>query len=120
MTAPTISPTLPRRGPGIPAHAALPTGLVWAAGFGAWTALALLSTTQAAMSMAYRGQPFDWRIQLAWRAVDWYSCAAFVPAFLWLVRRAPLERETWRRRLPAYAAATASATLAKYALLVPV
>jgi two-component system LytT family sensor kinase len=96
------------------------SALFWLVGFAAWTALALLSTTQTAMSLSMRGQPIDWPRLLAWRAIDWYSCALFVPPFLWLVRRAPLERASWPRRLPMYIGVTLLATIAKYAMLVQV
>jgi signal transduction histidine kinase len=91
----------------------------WAVAFAAWTALALLGTTQSALSLAYRGQSFSWPRLLAWGMVDWYICALFVPPFLWLVRRAPLERASWLRRLPLYVVATGAAAIAKYALTVP-
>lgn len=51
--------------------------------------------------------------------MDWYSCALFLPPLWLLVRRAPLERGAWARRLPAYFGATLAAAVAKYALLVP-
>jgi two-component system, LytTR family, sensor kinase len=93
------------------------SAMFWLVGFGAWTALALLATMQTAMSFSMRGQPIEWPRLLAWRAIDWYSCALFVPPFLWLVRRWPLERATWPRRLPMYIGVTLIATIAKYALL---
>jgi two-component system LytT family sensor kinase len=93
------------------------SAMFWLVGFGAWTALALLATMQTAMSFSMRGQPIEWPRLLVWRAIDWYSCALFVPPFLWLVRRWPLERSTWLRRLPMYIAVTLIATIAKYALL---
>lgn len=93
------------------------SAMFWLVGFGAWTALALLATMQTAMSFSMRGQPIDWPRLLVWRAIDWYSCAVFVPPFLWLVRRWPLERSTWLRRLPMYIGVTLIATIAKYALL---
>lgn len=92
---------------------------LWIAGFLAWTALALLATTQTAMALAYRGQPVQWGRLLAWGIVDWYACALFIPPLLWLVLRAPLERASWARRLPIYLAATVAASIAKYALTVP-
>jgi sensor histidine kinase YesM len=93
------------------------SAMFWLVGFAAWTALALLATMQTAMSFSMRGQPIEWPRLLAWRAIDWYSCALFVPPFLWLVRRWPLERSTWPRRLPMYVGVTLIATIAKYALL---
>ena len=95
-----------------------PSGaMFWLVGFGAWTALALLATMQTAMSFSMRGQPIEWPRLLTWRAIDWYSCALFVPPLVWLVRRWPLERATWPRRLPMYIGVTMIAAIAKYALL---
>jgi two-component system, LytTR family, sensor kinase len=96
------------------------TRLLWLAGFAAWTALTFLSISETALSLAYRGEPVHWGTLIAWRAIDWYTCALFVPPFLWLVRRAPLERRTWKRRAPLYVAVTLAATFAKYAVLVPI
>jgi len=93
------------------------SAMFWLVGFGAWTALALLATMQTALAFSMRGQPIEWPRLLAWRAIDWYSCALFIPPFLWLVRRAPLERSTWLRRLPMYLGVTMLAAIAKYALL---
>ena len=91
----------------------------WLAGFAAWTALALLATTQSALSLAYRGQPVQWPRLLAWGLLDWYTCALFIPPLLWLVRRAPLERSAWMQRLPLYLVVTLVFAIAKYALTVP-
>ena len=93
--------------------------VLWLVGFAAWTALALLATTQSALSLAYRGQPVRWVQLLAWGLLDWYTCALFIPPLLWLVRRIPLERATWPTRLPIYVAATFAFAIAKYALTVP-
>ena len=93
--------------------------VLWLVGFVAWTALALLATTQSALSLAYRGQRVQWAQLLAWGLLDWYTCALFIPPLLWLVRRAPLERVTWPTRLPVYVAATVAFAIAKYALTVP-
>ena len=92
---------------------------VWLVGFAAWTALALLATTQSALSLSYRGQHVQWPMLLAWGMLDWYTCALFIPPLLWLVRHAPLERAAWRARLPMYVVVTTAAAVAKYALTVP-
>lgn len=46
------------------------SALFWLVGFAAWTALALLSTTQTALTLSMRGQPIDWPRLLEWRAID--------------------------------------------------
>jgi two-component system LytT family sensor kinase len=94
--------------------------MLWLVAVGVWTALTVLSITQSALALAYRKEPVEWGRLIAWRAVDWYSCALFLLPFVWMVRRAPLERGTWPRRLPAYAAATLMAAVAKYAFMVPI
>lgn len=96
-----------------------PAVVLWLAGVGAWTALIVLSITQTALWVAYRHEQVQWGRLIAWRAIDWYSCALFIPPLLWLVRRAPLERRGWARRLPLYVAVTGVATVAKFALLMP-
>lgn len=105
-----------REGAGVPAPS---PRLWWLVGFGAWTALALLATTQSALSLSYRGQPVRWPTLLAWGLVDWYTCALFIPPLLWMVRRVPLERASWTGRLPLYLAATLAFAVVKYALTVP-
>jgi two-component system LytT family sensor kinase len=100
-----------------PARRTPSSAMFWLVGFAAWTALALLATMQTALAFNMRGQPIEWPRLLAWRAIDWYSCALFVPPFLWLVRRWPLERATWPQRLPMYVGVTMLAAIAKYALL---
>jgi hypothetical protein len=105
------------RGETVPTRGTPSSAMFWLVGFAAWTALALLATMQTAMSFSMRGQPIEWPRLLAWRAIDWYSCALFLPPLVWLVRRWPLERSTWPRRLPTYVAVTLVATIAKYLLL---
>jgi signal transduction histidine kinase len=105
--------------PAVRPHPRLDAWRGWLAGAAAWTVLALLSVTQGVLRLASRGEPAAWGRELAFGLLDWYSCALFLPPLWWLVRRAPLERGAWARRLPAYAAATLAAAVAKYALLVP-
>src|SRR4051812_37817858 len=92
----------------------------WLVGFAIWTGLALLSFTQGTLAMGYRGVSVPWQQLLAWSFVDWYSCALFIPLFVLMVRRAPLERGSWRRRLPLYLIATIVASIAKYVLVTPI
>src|SRR4051812_14845884 len=89
---------------------------LWLVGFAAWTVLALLSVTQSAIGMTYRGGGVRWGQLLAFGLFDWYTCALFIPFFVWLVRRAPLERGTWAIRIPLYILATLGASVAKYML----
>jgi signal transduction histidine kinase len=83
-----------------------------------WTLLALLSALQSAASRARAGRPFAWPPLLADRFADWYSCALFTPAYVWLARHAPIARRTWPRGVAAHAAATTVFVVIKYALYV--
>ena len=50
--------------------------------------------------------------------LPWYAAALALPLFLWLARRVPLSRATWRRAAPAWlAAALAAAIVPELALL---
>ena len=91
----------------------------WALGFGIWTLLGLLAVCQGVLWMAYTGRPVEWRGAVVGRLADWYTCAAFTPAFFWLVRRFPIDRRSWRSAVPIQLAATVVFTLLKYVLYVP-
>ncbi len=86
---------------------------------GVWTLLAVLGASQDALNLAYHGQPVAWPRTLAVSLVDWYTCAAFTPVVLWLVRRVPLTGGRWMRSGLVYAAATAVMVVLKYALYIP-
>lgn len=97
-----------------------PAARRWLAGFAVWTALALLSSLQAAVFLASVGQPVVWRPLLLLRFADWYSCAIFTPAYFWMVRRWPIDRRRLTTVVPLYLGVTAVMVVAKYALFVPV
>ena len=84
-----------------------------------WTALAVLSISQSAVSRAYRGAPIRWGSLITVRLADWYTCALFIPAFVWLARRYPFDRATWRRTVAVSVAASTLAVLAKYTVFSP-
>lgn len=86
---------------------------------GVWTLLALLGASQDALNLAYHGQPVAWTRTLTVSLVDWYTCAAFTPVVLWLVRRFPLTGRRWMRTGLVYTAATAVMVVLKYALYIP-
>jgi two-component system LytT family sensor kinase len=86
---------------------------------GVWTLLGVLGASQAALNLAYHGQPVAWPRTLAVSMVDWYTCAAFIPVVLWLVRRVPLTRGRWMRAGLIYTAAAAMMAVLKYALYIP-
>jgi two-component system LytT family sensor kinase len=84
-----------------------------------WTALAVLSITQSAVARAYNGVPIAWGPLIAVRLADWYTCALFIPAFVWLARRFPIERGTWRRSVAAHLAASVVCVIGKYVVFSP-
>lgn len=90
-----------------------------AAIFGVWTILALLSAIQIGLSRAYEGEAVDWGHVLCLAAVDWYTCAAFTPAILWLVRRWPLRRRGFGLTLARYVGVTVALVVLRFALYVP-
>ncbi|HEU0301527.1 MAG TPA: histidine kinase [Longimicrobium sp.] len=87
--------------------------------FGVWTLLAVLNASQDALNLAYQGQAVPWGPIFAVSLLDWYTCAAFTPLILWLVRRHPLRGRAWARRGVLYALAAAAMAVLKYALYVP-
>lgn len=86
---------------------------------GVWTLLAVLGACQDVLNLAYHGRPVPWTRTFAVSLVDWYTCAAFTPVVLWLVRRVPLTGRTWMRSGSIYAAAAAVMVVLKYALYIP-
>jgi two-component system, LytTR family, sensor kinase len=87
----------------------------WALLFAVWTGLALISATQSALYRAHRGRPIDWPVLLADRLADWYTCAAFTPAYFWLVRRFPIDRQHWATSVPVHLITTSVFVVIKYA-----
>lgn len=61
----------------------------------AWTTLALLSAAQRVAGALYLGRPADWGHVLTNSLADWWTCALFTPAFVWLVRRFPIRGSQW-------------------------
>jgi len=88
----------------------------WGAIFAVWTLLALLSAVQNFMYRLHAGKVVEWGPILADRLGDWYTCALFTPAYFWLVRRYPLNREQWPRTVAVLLGATSVFVVIKYAL----
>lgn len=84
------------------------------------TALALLTTVQEGVALAYAGEHVPWIGLLKARLVDWYACAIFMPALFWLARRYPIRRERWQQHLPACLLAGVPIAIAKEAIFVAV
>lgn len=87
---------------------------------GAATALALLTTAQAGVALAFEGQAVPWTGLLKARLVDWYACALFMPALIALVRRCPVRRDRWQQHLPVLLLAAVPIAVAKEAIFVAV
>jgi two-component system LytT family response regulator len=84
------------------------------------TALALLTTAQAGVAIAYQGEAAPWVGLLKARLVDWYACALFVPVLIWLVRRFPIRRDSWQHHLPLLLLAAVPIAIAKESIFVAV
>jgi signal transduction histidine kinase len=92
---------------------------IWLVGFVVWTALAVLSSLQVAVSLWSEGQTVRWSALLPSSLLDWYTCAVFTPVYFWMVRRWPLRRAGGATTLAIYIVVTAGIVVAKYALHVP-
>ncbi|HEX2077514.1 MAG TPA: histidine kinase [Longimicrobium sp.] len=91
----------------------------WLAVAGVWTALALMSASQVIAERVFDGQPSEWERVLPRTLADWYTCAIFTPAIVWLVHRAPPSVQRWPRTLGVYGAGAAAFVLLKSALYLP-
>lgn len=92
---------------------------LWVLGALVWTLLALLIALQQGLYLESVGQPVAWNRLILSRLADWYTCAIFTPAYFWLVRRWPLDREHWPRSAPMHLVATCAFVVIKYAFYVP-
>jgi two-component system, LytTR family, sensor kinase len=92
--------------------------LRWAVIIGVWTLLALLGAAQSGLDSIRAGRAVEWSLLLRDHLLDWYSCAVFTPAYVWLVRRYPVERHQWHRSIPVLLAATCVFVVLKYLILV--
>jgi len=97
-----------------------PSCLSFALVLTAATALALLTTAQEGVALWHAGEPVPWLGLFKARLVDWYACAVFVPLLLVLVRRYPLDRQSWQTHLPILLFAAIPVAIAKEAVFVAV
>lgn len=86
----------------------------WLAGFGVWTALAVLSSAQTVIFLSSIDQAIQWWPILLGRLADWYSCAVFTPLYFWLVRRYPIDRGHWKVSVPVHLVTTSIFVVLKY------
>ncbi|MFN2433143.1 MAG: hypothetical protein ABR599_10090 [Gemmatimonadota bacterium] len=89
----------------------------WGATLGAWTLIAILFSGQWIAMLAARGEPFTWKV-VFFNFSDSYTWALLTPAILWLGRRFPLDRHTWRRSLAVHVPAGVAITLAQLLMVV--
>lgn len=94
--------------------------MLWLAIWAVWTLLALLAASQTAVVFALRNQPIDWFPLVAGRLADWYTCAMFTPLFVWLARRYPLDRGTWKKSLAIHLPVSVVCVVIKYSVYVPI
>ena len=86
----------------------------WLAGFGVWTALAVLSSVQSVIFLNSVNQAVQWWPILLGRMADWYTCAVFTPIYFWLVRRYPIDRSHWKTSIPLHLVTTSIFVVLKY------
>jgi sensor histidine kinase YesM len=90
---------------------------VWSIALGVWTSLAVLSVLQTALYLDQHGQPIAWPSLVGGRLLDWYTCFAFAPAYVWLIRRHPFDVGARARSLTVILAATIAFVFIKYGVL---
>src|SRR6202008_4312487 len=95
-----------------------PRAWLWVGGFGVWTLLGLLAASQRVLSRLYQGLPGEWGTVFPRTLADWYTCAVFSPAIVWLAGRFPLDRQRRARALPVPVAASAASGGLKLALFI--
>jgi two-component system LytT family sensor kinase len=89
----------------------------WAGGFAAWTALALLNASERAIWLLHRGEPVAWGMILAHSIASWYSCLVFLPLFVVVTRRWPLDRRHLATRLPLHTALIVASSVGAMTIL---
>jgi two-component system LytT family sensor kinase len=72
--------------------------------FFAWTVFGLFNFSRELTRRLYWHEPTHWRETLISWMVAVYIIAALTPVVLWLGRRWPMERQTWRTRVPLHLA----------------
>lgn len=91
----------------------------WTIALGIWTGLAVMSILQTALFLQQRGQPIQWAPLATSRLVDWYTCFAFAPAYVWMIHRYVFDHPRRALAIPLLFAATLVFVFIKYAALVP-
>ncbi len=91
--------------------------LPWIVGFLLWTALAMLGAVENALWLRYREQPVPWGEIVARGLASWYSCVVFLPLFVVVTRRWPLDRRHLATRLPLHLVLILASAVGAMALL---
>jgi two-component system LytT family sensor kinase len=67
-----------------------------------WAGLSLLFAPEAYLSFYIRGQPIEWLQTFKLTVANSAIALVFLPFIVWLTRRFPVERKTWRTALLAH------------------
>jgi len=86
---------------------------------GVWTLVGVLAALQRGLARVYDGQQVQWGMLFIGYLADWYTCAIFTPAIIWMVRRWPPERVGWGRASALYVGPLCAMVVGKYAALIP-
>jgi signal transduction histidine kinase len=87
--------------------------------FGVATALTFFSASQAFYFVATFGEkPAPFAVLFVLNLGYWYSWACLAPAIIWLSRRFPLDKQSWRLSLPVHVAGVFVATTLHIAMAV--
>jgi hypothetical protein len=82
-------------------------------------AMALITTVEAVIFRAQRGDAIEFGLLLSGRLADWYTCAVLVPPLYWLTTRYAIEGADWLRCAWIHLAASAAAACLKFVFYVP-
>jgi hypothetical protein len=82
--------------------------LKWGLNFCFWTVLGLFYSSQLYLGLRMEGMNHSFLRILAWQLLGcWYGWVVLTPLILWLGKRFPIERASWKRNLPLHMAACA-------------
>ncbi len=84
---------------------------------GCWALLATMSLGQTMLALGDHGETMRRGDVLFW-AIDWSTCALFTPVLFAVARRAPIDRDHWRRNVPLELGVVAGCVALKDVLLV--
>ena len=79
----------------------------WLLLFGLWTAIGLSFAAQFYMSGPTLGSPVSWWFAVKYALLDWYVFALLSIPVVWLSKRFPVHRATWRINVPLHLVASA-------------